>query len=163
MRKATVDLMTNPTGGADARLALSSIEARRRPGIAGIDVPRWYWWALALAWLALGVVADLAHPWALAGGTLTFGAVHSAVAHHVLAGQPRSRSLSLHSRRLPALMLACLLGLGAVTVGLGFLADADGADHPATIASIVVAVAILCGGPGLMAAVRRSAERTVSG
>ena len=58
------------------------------------------------------------------------------------------------------LVLGYLVGLAAVTVGLGWLADADGARHPVTMASIVVAVAVVCGGPNLMAAVRRRSERT---
>ncbi len=46
-----------------------------------------------------------------------------------------------------------------MTVALAFAANADGARHPVTIASIVVGVAVICGGPGLMAAVRRRADR----
>ena len=56
-------------------------------------------------------------------------------------------------------MIGFLLAMVVVTVGLALLADADGADHPATIASVVVAVAVICGGPNLMAAVRRRAQR----
>jgi hypothetical protein len=157
--------MTHPISDADARLALGSIERRRLQVIAEIDMPRWYWWGLALAWVALGVVADLAHPWATAAATLAFGAVHSAVAPRVLSGRHRSERLSVHgdmvSRHLPALLLGCLVGLAAVTIGLGFLANADGAGHPATMASVIVAVAIVCGGPLLMAAVRRRAEQRV--
>ncbi|MGH9209178.1 MAG: hypothetical protein ACRD2C_00680 [Acidimicrobiales bacterium] len=157
--------MTHPVSDADARVALGSIEQRRLQVIAEIDMPRWYWWGLALAWVALGVVADLAHPWATAAATLVFGAVHSAVAPRVLSGRHRSERLSVHadmvSRHLPALMFGCLVGLVAVNIGLGFLANADGADHPATMAGLVVAVAILCGGPSLMAAVRRRAEQKV--
>jgi hypothetical protein len=63
------------------------------------------------------------------------------------------------SQDRPALMLGCWVGLAVSTIGLGFLADADGADHWATFASAVVAAAVLCGGPSMMAAGRRPARR----
>jgi hypothetical protein len=62
-------------------------------------------------------------------------------------------------RRGPVLIFAFLVGLGAITVGAALLAYADGAGHPATMASVFVAVAILLGGPRLMAAIRSNAIR----
>ena len=50
--------MSIPIDDAEAQFALSSIEERRRQVIAEIDVPRWYWLALAAGWVALGVIAD---------------------------------------------------------------------------------------------------------
>jgi hypothetical protein len=157
--------MSNDITDTEARLALSSIEHRRRQVIAEIDMPRWYWWGVAVGWVALGVVTDLDHPWVTAGATLVFGAVHSTVAQHVLSGRHRSQRLSVRadlvSRHIPALVLGYLVVLAAVTVILALLARADGARHPVTMASVVVAVAVVCGGPTLMAAVRRRAERNV--
>jgi hypothetical protein len=49
--------------------------------------------------------------------------------------------------------------LGAVTVGLALLARADGADHPVTVASVIVAVIIVLGGPLLSATARKRAAR----
>lgn len=150
----------------EARLALSTIELQRQQVIAEIDMPRWYWWGVALGWVALGVITDLGNAWATLAATFVFGAVHSAAAQHVLSGRHRSRQLSVHadlvSRHTPALMFGCLVGLAGVTIALSLLARADGADHFVTMASVVVAVAILCGGPNLMAAVRRRASRGVA-
>lgn len=155
--------MSNEITDAEARLALRSIEDRRRQVIAEIDMPRWYWWGLALGWIGLGFVTDLGHPWVAAAATLAFGAVHSAVASHVLSGRHRSSQLSVRADvagpSVAALVIGFLLGMTAVTIVLAVLADADGAGHPVTAASIVVAVAVLFGGPTLMAAVRRRAER----
>jgi hypothetical protein len=155
--------MTNDITDAEARLALRSIEERRREVIAEIDMPRWYWWGLALGWIGLGFVTDLGHPWVTAAATLAFGAVHSGVASHVLSGRHRSSQLSVRADvagpSVAAVVIGFLLGLAAVTVALAVLAEADGAGHPVTAASIVVAVAVLFGGPTLMAAVRRRAER----
>jgi hypothetical protein len=154
--------MTPETNDADARLALSSIDLRKRQVIAEIDMPWWYWWGVALGWVALGIVTDLRHPWATAGATLAFGAVHSAVAQRVLSGRHRSRQLSVRAdmvnRQIPALVLSALVGLAVVTIAMAVLVSADGARHPVTIASVFVAVAVLLGGPNLMAAVRRRAE-----
>ena len=159
--------MAHDISDAEARLALSSIEHRRQQVIAEIDMPRWYWWGVALGWVALGVITDLAHPLATAAATLAFGAVHSVVAQRVLSGRHRTGSLSVRAdlvgRHIPALVLGYLVALWAVTVALAVLADADGARHPVTMASIVVAVAVVCGGPNLMAAVRRRTARAVAG
>jgi len=155
--------MTNDITDAEARLALRSIEERRREVIAEIDMPRWYWWGLALGWIGLGFVTDLGHPWVTAAATLAFGAVYSGVASHVLSGRHRSSQLSVRADvagpSVAVVVIGFLLGLAAVTVALAVLAEADGARHPVTAASIVVAVAVLFGGPTLMAAVRRRAER----
>jgi hypothetical protein len=157
--------MTNDITDADARSALRNIETRRRQMIAEIDIPRWYWWGVALGWVGLGVITDFGIAWLTFVATLTFGAVHSSVAQHVLSGRHGSRQLSVRAdvvdRRLPLLVFGGLIGLAAVTIALAVLAHADGAEHPVTMASIVVAVAVLLGGPTLVAAVRRRAERTL--
>jgi hypothetical protein len=146
----------------DARLALSSIDERRRQVIAEIDMPWWYWWGLALGWVALGVVSDVGNLWAGVAALVAFGAAHAAVAHRVLSGRHRSRRLSVHadvvSRHVPAIVIGYLLVLVGVTIAVALAVDADGARHPATIAGVIVAVAVLCGGPRLMAAVRRRSE-----
>jgi hypothetical protein len=155
--------MPNDITDDEARLALTSIETRRRQVIAEIDMPRWYWWGLALGWVVLGVITDSDRPWLIAVATLVFGAVHASVAHRVLSGRHRSPQLSVRAdvvgHYVPAIVIGFLLGLAAVTVGLSLLAMADGAGHPVTMASVVVGVALVCGGPRLMAAVRRRAER----
>jgi len=66
------------------------------------------------------------------------------------------------SRHVPALVIGFLLVMTAATVGLALLAYADGAGHPVTIASVVVALAVGFGGPSLMAAVRRRAQRSAA-
>ncbi len=147
----------------EARLALGTIEHRRSQVIAEIDLPRWYWWGVGLGWIGLGVITDLGYPWLTLAATFVFGAVHSAIAQRVVSGRHGSPQLSVRadvvSRRIPLFVIGFLLAMAGVTIVLALLADADGAGHPATIASVVVAVAIICGGPNLMAAVRRRAER----
>jgi hypothetical protein len=156
--------MSIPIGESEARAALSSIAQRRKQVVAEIDVPPWYWCALAAGWVVLGVVADFAPPWAYIAATLLFGAGHASISPRVLSGRRASSQLivrrDLVNRHLPALIVILLLGMAAVTVAAALLLHADGARHPAIWASVVVAALLLVGGPNLMGAVRR---RTLHG
>jgi hypothetical protein len=148
----------------EARAALDSVERGRERVIDEIDLPNWYWWGLAWCWIGLGILADVANPWVVSAATLAFGAVHSAVAPRVVSGRHRTSRLSVSAdvagARTPALVFAGLIALVGVTVALAFAANADGARHPATIASIVVAVIIVLGGPRLLGVARRRAARS---
>jgi hypothetical protein len=159
--------MTNHISDTEAELALGSIEQRRRQVIAEIDMPRWYWAGMALGWIALGVLADLGNPWLTTAATLVFGAVHASVSQHVLSGRHRSTRLSVRadvvSRHVPALVIGFLIVMVLLTVVIALAIAADGAEHAATIASVIVAVAVFFGGPTLMAAVRRRAEHGALG
>jgi hypothetical protein len=145
----------------EARAALDSIDRGRRRVIDQIDLPRWYWWGLALGWIALGYVNDLGHPWVTSAATVAFGAVHATIAPRVIDGRHGSDRLSVRrdvaGRRLPRLVIAALVALALVTVAGALAAHADGAGHPATIGSVLVAVMIVLGGPQLVAAYRRRA------
>lgn len=155
--------MSSPINESEARFALSSIERRRQQVLAEINVPPWYWFFLAGGWVVLGVLADYGPAWATIAGTVLFGAAHSTIAPRVLSGRRASPQLSVRSelvsRRIPILVIGFLIIMTAATVGFALLLNADGARHPATLASVVVAALVLCGGPALMAAVRRNAER----
>jgi hypothetical protein len=155
--------MPGPISAADARSALDTIDLRRRQVVAEIDIPAWYWWGLALGWIGLGILADLANPWVSLAATFLFGAAHAAAAQRVLDGRHGSGQVRPHhdvvSRHLRTLVIGFLLVMVAATVGLALLAEADGARHPAIMASVVVAIAVLCGGPRLVDVVRRRAER----
>lgn len=157
--------MSTPISESEAGFALGSIAQRRKQVIAEIDVPPWYWTALAAGWIALGVIADYAPPWAYIAGTVLFGAAHASVAPRVLSGRRGSRKLSVRgdvvNKRIPFLIVGLLVAMVAVTVVIALLLHADGARHPATWASIVVAAMLLLGGPALMSSVRRRTERSV--
>jgi hypothetical protein len=156
--------MRIPIGESEARAALSSIAQRRQQVVAEIDVPAWYWCALAAGWVLLGVVADFAPPWAYIAATLLFGAGHASISPRVLSGRRASSQLSVHrdvaDRHIPALIVSLLVIMVVVTVGIALLLHADGTRHPAIWASVVVAALLLVGGPHLMTAVRR---RTLHG
>jgi hypothetical protein len=145
----------------EARAALDAADRGRRRVIDEIDLPIWYWWGLALGWIGLGVITDLKHPWLTAAATLAFGAVHAAVAPRVATGRHHTRHLSVRAdvagRRTARLVIGAVAGLGLLTVAAAWAASADGARHPVTMASVLVAVIILLGGPRLLAAIRRRA------
>ena len=146
---------------AEARAALDTVDRSRLRVIDEIDVPRWYWWGLALGWIALGVIADLGHGWLTTASTFAFGTVHASVAPRVISGRHASQNLSVGAAlappRLARVVIGCLVALGALTVGLALLAQADGAEHPVTAASVVVAVILVLGGPLLLSAARKRA------
>ncbi len=147
----------------DARLALDDIEQRRRQIAAQIDVPARYWWAVAGGWILLGLINETGNVIAGLAATIAFGAVHAALAPRLLTGRHGSPHLSVRSdvagRHLAAQLLAGLVVMVVVTIVVALLADAAGASHPATIASIIVAAIILVGGPRIVAGARRRAVR----
>jgi hypothetical protein len=59
--------MEHPVTLNEARAALDAVDRGRRRVIDEIDLPRWYWFGLALGWIALGVVT--------VGGSLALGGV----------------------------------------------------------------------------------------
>jgi hypothetical protein len=150
----------------EARLALGSIERRRQQVIAEIDLPPWYWSSVAAGWVGLGVLTEYGPAWATIAGTVAFGAVHSAIAPRVLSGRHGSPHLSVRrdmvSRHVPALVFGFLIVMTMATVALAQIANADGARSPAILASVVVGALVLTGGPNLMTAVRRRAERRLN-
>ncbi len=158
--------MTNDVTNAEARAALESVEESRQHVIGEIDMPSWYWLGLALGWVGVGVVADLGHPWLTLGATSVFGAIHASVSGLVIGGRHRTTKLSVHAdvagRHTPLLVFTGLIGLALVTIAGALAVSADDARHPATIASILVAVMILLGGPQLMTLVRRRAVQNAS-
>lgn len=149
----------------EASVALAAVGAARRRVIDEIDMPVWYWPGLALAWVVLGVVADADHPWVTLVVTLVFGALHAAVADVAFAGRRRTSGLQVRAGvvgpRVHLVMIAGLLGLVALTVMAAIVVDADEAHHPVTIASVGVAVVVVLGGPAVMSAVRRRADRAI--
>lgn len=156
--------MSTPISETEARLALNSIEQRRQQVIAEINVPIWYWAAVATSWVALGVIDDYGPAWATIVGTVVFGAVHAAIAPRVISGRRGSKPLSIRgdlvSRRIPQAVLGFLVVMTAATVAIALLLHADGARHPAALAGGAVGLIVFAGGPALMAMLRRRAERS---
>jgi hypothetical protein len=156
--------MEKQVSASEAQVALDTIERSRLSVIDEIDVPWWYWWGLALGWIALGVIADVGPGWLTSVATVAFGAAHASVAPRVISGRHASRNVSVRAAHAPPhlakIVIGGLVALGALTVGLALLALSDGAEHPVTIASVIVAVIIVLGGPLLLSAARKRAARS---
>jgi hypothetical protein len=156
--------MDRPVTQNEARVALDMIERRRLRVIDEVDVPWWYWWGLALGWIVLGVIADVGPSLLTIVAPIAFGAAHAAVAPRVISGRHARRDLSVRAtlapRHLARIVIGGLIALGALTVGLALLARADGAEHPVTIASVLVAVIIVLGGPLLLSTARQRVARS---
>lgn len=159
--------MDRPVTAAEARAALETVDSGRRRVVDEIAVPTWYWCAVALGWVAVGVVTDLDRPWLTAAATLAFGAGHAAVASSATSGRHRSADLSVRAdvvgRSPQRLVVAGLVLLIGLTVLGALAAQAAGSPRPVTVASVVVAVVVLLGGPRLLAVVRRRARAVRSG
>jgi hypothetical protein len=146
-----------------ARAALADVERRRLAVIGEVDIPQWYWWALAIGWIVLGVITDVGPSWLTSVATVAFGAAHSTVAPRVISGRHGTPNLSVRAevvgRRVALIVLGGLIVLAGVTVGAALAARADGARHPVTTASIAVALILVLGGPRLLVAVRTRLAR----
>jgi MFS superfamily sulfate permease-like transporter len=151
--------MDKPITPEEARAALRTVDRERLRVIDQVNLPAWYWWGLALGWVALGAITDLNHPWLTAAATLVFGAVHSAVAPRVVDGRHGSDRLRVGrdvvGHQVSRLVLAGLVGLAGLTIAASVAAGADGARHPVTTASVLVAVILVLGGPRLLEYARR--------
>ena len=155
--------MESQVSSLEARAALDAVERGRQRVIDEIDLPSWYWWGLAVGWIGLGYLNDLGDPWVSGIATFAFGTVHASVAPRVISGRRRSRSLSVSADVAPPhlarIVIGGLIALAGVTVAAALALEADGADHPVTIAGVFVALMIVLGGPRLLAAIRRRAVR----
>jgi hypothetical protein len=143
----------------EAQAALAAADRGRRAVIDEIAVPDWYWWGLALGWIALGVLNDLANPWVTIAATVAFGAIHATVAPRVVDGRHRSDRVTvrhdLTGRHIARAVIAGVVAMAFVTIAAAFAANADGAEHPATVASVFAAAIIVLGGPRLVDVLRR--------
>jgi hypothetical protein len=147
----------------EARMALDTVEHRRRQVLAEIDVPGWYWWFLALGWVTVGAAGEFGGPSAVILAPVAFGALHAALAQRALSGRHRTGNLSVRAdvagHQVMFAVIAFVVVLCVVTVVVALAANADGARHPGMFASVVVALLVLAGGPRLMAALRRHRAR----
>ncbi len=147
----------------EARAALDTVDRNRLSVIQEIDLPRWYFWGLAIGWIVLGFIADLQIAWLTTAATFAFGAIHSSIAGYATSGRHRTDRLSVRAdvagRQIAWIVIAGLVGLALLTIGLALALAADGAGHPTTIASVFVALLILLGGPQLLAWARHRAAR----
>ena len=158
--------MTHHVNHDEAVDALAVVRRSRDTVLAEIDVPVWYWWAVAAGWIGIGFAAQFGNAWVLSGATLAFGALHSSIANWVVGGRQRTSQLRIRSEVAghftPIIVLATLCVFVVVTIGGALIAHAAGLDQPVLVASLAVAMLIVIVGPLVMRGVRRHAKnRTI--
>ncbi|CDO08625.1 hypothetical protein C1S82_27825 [Mycolicibacterium cosmeticum] len=145
-----------------ARNALETADHARRRVAAEIGLPRGYWWAMAVAWVTLGVLGDLGPRWLATIATIAFALGHSTVASRLLSGRHRSDRVQVSAAtagpRVPLVVIGILLSLVALTVAAGFALHADGVRHAGTWAAILAAAVVGFGGPEILRVTRRWAH-----
>ena len=142
----------------EAHAGLRTIERERSRVIKQISLPVWYLWGLAIGWVVLGVIADIGPSWLTTVSTFIFGAGHASVAPRVIDGRHGSEWLQVGrdvvGRRISMLVIGALIALAGLTVAAALAVRADGARHPVTIASVLVATIVLLGGDHLISIAR---------
>lgn len=142
----------------EARAALEAVDHADRHVADEVGLPRWYWWVLALGWVALGVIGEFTAQWITLAATLLFGMVHSAIASRLLGGQRRTGGVQVSKAvagvRTPVIVIAMLLVLVAITVGASLALQADGAGHARIWAAVFVAALVGLGGPETLRVLR---------
>ncbi|MFW0785097.1 hypothetical protein AAFP35_11285 [Gordonia sp. CPCC 206044] len=134
-----------------AREALAAADGARQRVADEVGLPRTYWWVMAAAWVILGVLGDLGPAWLATVATIVFAVGHSAAAARLLNGRRRTPRLQVRAdvagRRVPAVVIGMLIALVALTIGAALLLAADGAEHAAIWAAVIVAAIVGFGGP----------------
>jgi hypothetical protein len=159
--------MTHPVNHGEAVDALAVVRRSREAVLAEIDVPAWYWWAVAAGWIGVGCAAQFGNTWVESGATLAFGALHSSIAHWVVGGRQRTSQLRVRSEVAghwtPLVVLGTLCAFVVVTIVGALIAHGAGVTDPVLVASLGVAVLIVIVGPVLMRGVRyRAKKRTLA-
>lgn len=143
----------------EAAAALAAVRRAHDSIAAEVGLPRGYWCVMGAAWVVLGALGEFAPAWAASAATLAFSIGHSVLASRLLDARNGVRgariSAEVAGRRTPYVVVSVLLALVAMTVAVALALDADGTDHPAFAAGVVVGLVTALGGPDLLRGARR--------
>jgi hypothetical protein len=146
----------NTIDPGEANAALSEIERRRSEVIDQSLVPAWYWWAVGLPMVGLGVIVDTRNALAITSAAVIFALGVALLTAWIIFGG--LRHVKVHETLLGprgAGLIVAFVGILVVgTIGLAFVLEATDVPDPATIATIACAIALVLGGPALMRALR---------
>jgi hypothetical protein len=151
----------NTVDPGEANSALSEIGRRQGEVIDQSLVPAWYWWAVALPTVGLGVVVDTRNAVAIASAALVFALGAALLTAWVIVGGLRGVKVhdALLGPRGAGLIVAFVGLLVGGTIGLAFVMQAANVPDPATISTIACGIALVLGGPALMRSLRRLMRR----
>lgn len=153
--------MTDAVEPAEAGEALAEIERRREQVIEGALVPKWYWWAVALLAVGLGVGVDARDPAAIAATAGIFGVgIPLLTVWMVFGGR---RHVKVHERLLGARGAGLIVGFVWLVVSgtlvLAFALQAANVPVAGTLSTLACGIALVIGGPALMQRLRKVMRR----
>lgn len=159
--------MTNATEPGEGGAALAEIIRPLDQIIEGTLVPSWYWWAVAVPMIGLGVVVDTHVPLAIASVAVIFGVGVALLTGWIIVGG--RRQVKVHDTPLRPRDAGLIVGfvwlfvggtIGFVwllvggTIGLAFALQVASVRYAGTIATFACAVALVLAGPALMRRLR---------
>ncbi|MEP6753482.1 MAG: hypothetical protein ABI959_12110 [Candidatus Dormiibacterota bacterium] len=142
----------------DAALELAEIERRQTGVIDAVLIPRWYWWAVGLLVVPIGVTVDSHQRIATAVVAVLMALVIAGLSVWMVSGSyPGARIQPATLGSAGALYIVGFVWLVVgVSLVVAFGLQAAGVAYPATIGTVLAAVMLIVGGPMLMTRLRRT-------
>jgi hypothetical protein len=144
-------------GSSDAASELAEIKRRQARVIDAVLVPRWYWWAVGLLLIPLGIAADTHERRAAPIVAVTVAAIIAALSVWMITGL--YSGVRIHRAALGSGGALYIVGFVWLVVGttlvVAFGLQAERLPYPATLGTVIAAAMLIVGGPMLMARLRR--------
>lgn len=149
----------------DAARELAEIEKRQAGVIDAVLVPRWYWWAVGVLIVPIGLAADSHQRTATAVVAVVMALVIAGLSVWMISGAyPGAR---IHPAALGAAGPLYIVGFVCLVVGVSLVVafglQAAGVGYPGTIGTVLAAVMLIVGGPILMSRLRRTMVARTAG
>jgi hypothetical protein len=148
-------------GSSDAAGELEEIMRRQATVIGAVLVPRWYWWAVGLLLIPLGVAADTHERRAAPIVVVVVALIIAALSVWMISGL--YRGVRVHPATLGSAGALYIVGFVWLVVGttllVAFALQAERLPYPATLGTILAAAMLVVGGPMLMAHLGRVMSR----
>jgi hypothetical protein len=149
----------------DAANELAEIQGQQAGVIDAVLVPGWYWWAVGLLIVPIGVAADSHQRAATALIAVVMALIIAALSVWMVSGAyPGAR---VHPSTLGSAGALYIVGFVWLVVGVSLVVafglQAARVGYPATIGTVLAAVMLIAGGPILMSRLRRSMVARSSG
>jgi hypothetical protein len=153
--------MRNVIEPDEAGKALTEISRRQEQVIDAASVPSWYWWVVAAASVALGLVADGRDPVAIGVVAVIYAIGVAVLTVWVIVGGVRH--VKVNERMLGPEGAGLIIGfIGLVVVGtlaIAFALRSAGVAQAGTLSTLVCGVALVIGGPALTSRLRMVMQR----
>jgi len=153
--------MTNVIEPDEACEALMEISRRQGQVIDATSVPPWYWWIVAAASVALGLVVDGRDSLAIGVAAVIYAIGVAVLTVWVIVGGVRH--VKVDERMLGPEGAGLIIGfVGLVVVGtiaVAFALQFAGVAQAGTLSTVVCGVALIIGGPALMRRLRMVMQR----